>query len=68
MFRACELVLLNKVDLLAHVEFDVDQWAARLQTVHPGVTLLPVSAGAGTGVEAFRDLLATLPERRMVEA
>src|ERR1700754_1421456 len=26
MFRACELVLLNKVDLLAHLDFDVDQW------------------------------------------
>ena len=68
MFRACELVLLNKFDLLPHVDFDVDKWAARLETVHPGVTWMPVSARAGTGVEAFRDWLAALPERQMVEA
>ena len=68
MFRACELVLLNKVDLLPHLDFDVDKWAARLQTVHPGVTWMPVSARAGTGVAGFRDWLAALPQRRMVEA
>ena len=37
MFRACELVVLNKIDLLPHVDFDVEKWAARLETVHPGV-------------------------------
>src|SRR3954453_9505771 len=68
MFRACELVLLNKIDLLAHVDFDVDKWAARLEAVHPGVTWMPVSAREGTGVDGFRDWLAALPERRMVEA
>ena len=37
MFRACELVVLNKIDLLPHVDFDVDKWSQRLQAVHPGV-------------------------------
>ena len=68
MFRACELVVLNKIDLLAHVDFDVDRWAARLETVHPGVPSLLVSARTGEGVDAFRDWLAELPQRRMVEA
>src|SRR5919107_3937257 len=68
MFRACELVVVNKVDLLPHLEFDVEQWAAGLETVHPGVTWMPVSAREGTGVAAFRDWLAALPQRRMVEA
>ena len=27
MFRACELVVLNKIDLLPHVDFDVEKWA-----------------------------------------
>src|SRR6201995_159077 len=44
MFRACELVLLNKIDLLAHVDFDVEKFLARLETVHPGVACLQVSA------------------------
>ena len=28
MFRACELVVLNKIDLLPHLDFDVDKWAS----------------------------------------
>jgi len=68
MFRACELVVLNKIDLLPHVDFDVEKWAARLETVHPGVDTLLVSARTGEGVGAFRDWLAALPERRLVEA
>src|SRR5262245_41341969 len=31
MFRACELVVLNKVDLLPYVEFDVERWRSRLE-------------------------------------
>src|SRR3954451_4872108 len=68
MFRACELVVLNKIDLLPHVDFDVEKFADRLDTVHPGVPWMLVSARTGEGVDAFRDYLAALPERRMVEA
>jgi hydrogenase nickel incorporation protein HypB len=68
MFRACELVVLNKIDLLPYVEFDVERWRSRLETVHPGVATMEVSARTGEGVEAFRDWLAALPERRLVEA
>jgi hydrogenase nickel incorporation protein HypB len=68
MFRACELVVLNKIDLLPHLDFDLDKWAQRLQTVHPGVGTLLVSARTGEGMESFRDWLAALPERRLVEA
>jgi hydrogenase nickel incorporation protein HypB len=68
MFRACELVVLNKIDLLPHLDFDLDKWAQRLQTVHPGVATLLVSARTGEGVDSFRDWLAALPERRLVEA
>src|SRR3954453_17497659 len=68
MFRACELVVLNKIDLLAHVDFDLAKWRSRLEAVHPGVAVMEVSARTGEGVDAFRDWLAALPERRMVEA
>ena len=68
MFRACELVVLNKIDLLPHVDFDVEKFLERVATVHPGARVMLVSARTGEGVEAFRDWLAALPERRMVEA
>src|SRR4051794_38337901 len=63
MFRACELVILNKIDLLPHVDFSVEKFLERLEAVHPGVPHMLVSAGTGDGVEAFRDWLAALPSR-----
>ncbi len=68
MFRACELVLINKIDLLEHLDFDVERLLANLDAVHPGVPRMLVSARTGEGVDAFRDWVAALPERRMVEA
>src|SRR4051794_8275603 len=68
MFRACELVLLNKIDLLPYVDFDVAKFIDRLHTVHPGVECLQVSAKTGEGMEAWREWLARLPGRRMIEA
>ena len=67
MFRACELVLVNKIDLLAHLEFDAGRLLANLDAVHPGVDRMLVSARTGEGVDAFRDWLSALPERRLVE-
>src|SRR5215218_3157189 len=37
MFRACELVLINKVDLLEHLDYDLDHFMHHLDAVHPGV-------------------------------
>src|SRR3954465_11152253 len=68
MFRACELVLLNKVDLLPYVDFDVSKYLERLDTVHPGVECLQMSAKTGEGMEAWHQWLARLPGRRMIEA
>jgi hydrogenase nickel incorporation protein HypB len=68
MFRACELVLINKIDLLEHLEFEVDRLLANLDAVHPGVDRMLVSARTGEGVDAFRDWLAGLPDRARAEA
>ena len=63
MFRACELVIVNKLDLLPHVDFDLDRFLYHLESVHPGVEHLLVSARTGEGVEELRDWLARLPAR-----
>jgi len=57
MFRACELVLVNKVDLLAHLDFDLDKFLYHLDAVHPGVAHIELSAKTGEGVEPWRDWL-----------
>jgi len=61
MFRTCELVIVNKIDLLPHLEFDVDRLLANLDQVNPGVERMLVSARTGEGVEALRDWLVREP-------
>jgi hydrogenase nickel incorporation protein HypB len=64
MFRACELVLVNKIDLLPHLQFDLEKFLHHLEAVHPGVEHLLVSAHSGEGVDAWRGWLlrACAPE------
>jgi hydrogenase nickel incorporation protein HypB len=64
MFRACELIVINKVDLLPHIEFDLDRLRENLDIVHPGVERIELSARTGEGVEAWRSWLSAVPERR----
>jgi hydrogenase nickel incorporation protein HypB len=68
MFRACELVLVNKIDLLPYVDYDIEKFRAHLEAVHPGVERIEVSARTGEGVDAWRDWLARLPQRAVAEA
>ena len=63
MFRACELVVINKVDLLEHLELDVDRLERNLDAVHPGVERMRDSARTGEGVGAVRDWLVRVAER-----
>jgi len=51
MFAAAELVLINKIDLLPYVDFDVDVCAAHARSVNPRAKVLPVSATTGEGIE-----------------
>jgi hydrogenase nickel incorporation protein HypB len=57
MFRACELVIVNKIDLLPHLDFDLDRYQHNLDAVHPGVPRLVVSAKTGEGIDAWREWL-----------
>jgi len=68
MFRACELVIINKVDLLPHLDFDLDRYLQNLDAVHPGVDRLLVSARTGEGVDAWRDWLVRAAVREAVHA
>jgi hydrogenase nickel incorporation protein HypB len=68
MFRACELVLVNKIDLLPHLDFDLDRYLQNLDAVHPGVERLLVSAKTGEGVEAWREWLVRAATREAVPA
>jgi hydrogenase nickel incorporation protein HypB len=68
MFRTCELVVINKIDLLPHLDFDMHAFLHNLDAVHPGVPRMLVSARTGAGVDEFREWLTELPARREVPA
>jgi hydrogenase nickel incorporation protein HypB len=63
MFRACEMVIVNKLDLLPHLDFDLDRLLRNLDAVHPGVPRLLVSARTGEGVADVREWLAGVAAR-----
>src|SRR5436190_17121234 len=63
MFRSAELVVINKIDLLAHLDFDLDKFLYHLDQVNPGVERLLVSARSGEGVEAWRHWLLGVATR-----
>jgi hydrogenase nickel incorporation protein HypB len=59
MFHAASLMVLNKVDLLPYLQFDVQRCLANARRVNPDMTILPVSATTGEGMA---DWLAWLIE------
>ncbi|AKK26924.1 hydrogenase nickel incorporation protein HypB [Mycobacterium sp. EPa45] len=57
MFRAVDVVLLNKIDLVPHLDVDIGTYVARVREVNPQALILPVSARTGEGMSAWFDWL-----------
>ena len=68
MFRACELVLVNKIDLLPHLDFDLERLLYNIDQVHPDVERIVVSGRTGEGIDAWRDWLLRIAAREPVAA
>lgn len=65
MFQKADLVLLTKVDLIPHLDFDVSAVEDALSRVMPEAQMLQVSARTGEGIDEWlRWLEARRPERR----
>jgi len=57
MFAASELLLINKIDLLPHVDFNVDRAVSFAREVNPAITAMAVSARSGDGLPGWYDWL-----------
>ncbi|MBA2282151.1 MAG: hydrogenase nickel incorporation protein HypB [Actinomycetota bacterium] len=57
MFRAADVVLVNKIDLLPHLDFDLDRFLANLHAVNPQATVIQTSARTGEGIEEWCEWL-----------
>ena len=57
MFQASSLMILNKIDLLPHVDFDVERCFAYAKQVNPDIEILQLSARSGEGLDSWHDWL-----------
>jgi hydrogenase nickel incorporation protein HypB len=57
MFAAADVMLLNKIDLLPHLDFDVDKAIEYARRVNPDIRVFMLSATTGEGLPAWLDWL-----------
>ena len=53
IFRACDMMLVNKIDLLPHLRFDVARCVDYARRVNPSIDIFQVSAETGEGMDAW---------------
>ncbi len=63
MFRACELVVINKIDLLPHLDVDLDRLVYNIGAVNPQARTMLASARSGEGVGEFVEWLNSVHAR-----
>ncbi len=59
MFRSVDLVIINKIDLLPHLDFDLDALLRNLEAVHPDVDHILASARTNQGIDEWCQWLVT---------
>jgi len=57
MFQAAEVMILNKIDLLPHLNFNVDDCINYAKTVNPNIKIFQLSATSGEGMDEWYDWL-----------
>ena len=63
MFSVCDVVVINKTDVLPYFDFDMEKCREYIRMRNPQAKVIPVCARTGEGIEAFADwLLAEISE------
>jgi hydrogenase nickel incorporation protein HypB len=57
MYRGMQVLIVNKIDLLPYVPFDMDYFKKGVEVLNPGVTVFPVSCKTGENMAAWVDWL-----------
>ncbi|HSB90377.1 MAG TPA: hydrogenase nickel incorporation protein HypB [Anaerolineales bacterium] len=67
-YRGMDVVVLNKIDLLPHVRFDVDRFRHGVEVLNPGVRILEVSCTTGEGLPAWLAWISEQAEAHRVSS
>lgn len=57
-FAKSRLMVLNKIDLLPYVPFDMEAARRNARSIHPGIEIIETSCTAGNGLDAWRQWIA----------
>lgn len=57
MFSICDVVIINKIDVLPYFDFDMDRCVENIRMRNPKAKVIPISAKTGEGVEEFAEWL-----------
>ncbi len=67
MFAAADLMLLNKTDLLPHLDFDCDATIANARRINPAIKVLKLSARTGDGMAGWLDWIDAARSMRLAD-
>ena len=57
MYRGVDALIINKIDLLPYIPFDMDYFRKGVEILNPGLVTFPISCMTGEGVDAWGDWL-----------
>lgn len=57
MYETCDLLVINKIDVLAHFDFDVDKASRNAKMRNPDIEVISICAKTGEGIERLADWL-----------
>ena len=64
MFRECDVALLNKIDLLPYLDYDIDMARNYILQVHPDMPIFDISAQTGEGLDNWIEWLKGVVEKK----
>ena len=59
MFSICDVVVINKIDVLPYFDFDMEKCKEYIHMRNPKATVIPICAKTGEGVDVFAEWLLT---------
>lgn len=57
MFSICDVLLINKIDVLEYFDFNIDLCTQRAKKLNPNIKVIPISARSGEGISEWTDWL-----------
>lgn len=57
MFSICDVLLINKIDVINYFDFNLEACIKRVKKLNPNIKIIPISARTGEGIEEFAEWL-----------